>query len=240
MALKQINMSTHSNITFRTILAVILGLIVLIFSGAIFQTILTQSELINDFPGLKKTLNHTLMLLFSILLILVVNKGKLKGYGFTWNIKFPIVKVVLISILLGFLPSIILMVADLSMEDSPISDFTWLEKIIYIWLWASICEEVFTRGLIQGFLFPAKHIGFNVLNHFISLPMVIGAAFFGLMHFMLLTIGMAFFVVLMIVIFGIILGTIAGYYREQTNSLIPAIVVHMCFNIGGSLLGLFG
>ena len=42
-----------------------------------------------------------------------------------------------------------------------------------------------------------------------------------------------------IVIFGIVLGIIAGYYREQTNSLIPAIMVHMCFNIGGSLLGLF-
>jgi len=232
-------MSTHLNVTFRTILAVILGLIVLIFSGAIFQAILTQTELMNDFPGLIKTVNHTLMLVFSILLILAINKGKLKGYGFTWNIKFPIVKIVSISILLGFLPSIIIMVADLSMTDSPVSDFLWLEKIIYIWLWASICEEVFTRGLIQGFLFPVKHIGFNFLNYFISLPVMIGAVFFGTMHLMLLTLGMAFFTVLIIVIFGIILGTIAGYYREQTNSLVPAILVHMCFNIGGSLLGLF-
>ncbi len=170
-------MSTHLNVTFRTTLAVILGLIVLIFSGAIFQAILTQTELMNDFPGLIKTVNHTLMLVFSILLILAINKGKLKGYGFTWNIKFPIVKIVSISILLGFLPSIIIMVADLSMTDSPVSDFTWLEKIIYIWLWASICEEVFTRGLIQGFLFPVKHIGFNFLNYFISLPVMIGAVF---------------------------------------------------------------
>ena len=232
-------MSTHLNVTFRIILAVILGLIVLILSGAIFQTILTQTNLMIDHPGLIKTLNHTLMLVFSILLILVINKGKLKGYGFTWNIKFPIGKVILISILLGFLPSIIIMSSNLSMEDSPVSDFTWIEKIIYIWLWASICEEVFTRGLIQGFLFPAKHIGFNVLNHFISLPVVIGAVFFGLMHFMLLTIWMALFTVLIIVILGIVLGIIAGYYREHTNSLVPAILIHMCFNIGGSLLGLF-
>ena len=232
-------MTTHLNVTFRTILAVVLGLIVLIFSGAIFQIILTQSDLMNDYPGLQKTLNHTLMLVFSILLIVIINKGKLKGYGFTWNIKFPIGKLILISILLGFLPSIIIMVANFSGEDFPVSDFSWLEKIIYIWFWASICEEVFTRGLIQGFLFPAKHIGFNVLNHFISLPVIIGAVFFGTMHFMLLTFGMAFFTVLIIVVFGIILGIIAGYYREQTNSLVPAIMVHMCFNIGGSLLGLF-
>ena len=232
-------MSTHINITFRTILAVILGLIVLIFSGAIFQTILMQSDVMNDYPCLQKTFNHTLILVFSILLILVINKGKLKGYGFNLNIKFPVGKLVLISIVLGFLPSIIIMVADFSEENFPGSDFTLLEKIIYIWLWASICEEVFTRGLIQGFLLPAKHIGFNFMNRFISLPVMIGAAFFGFMHFMLLTLGLAFFAVLTIVIFGIVLGIIAGYYREQTNSLVPAIMVHMCFNIGGSLLGLF-
>jgi len=232
-------MSAHLNVAFRTILAVILGLIVLIFSGAILQTILMQSNLSDDFPGLVKTFNHTLMLVFSILMILVINKGKLKEFGFTWNIKFPIVKVVSISILLGVLPSIIIMIANLSEEVFPGSDFSWFEKIIYIWLWASICEEVFTRGLIQGFLFPAKHIGFKFLNHFLSLPVIIGATFFGLMHFMLLTLGLAFFAVFIIVIFGIVLGVIAGYYREQANSLIPAIVVHMCFNIGGSLLGFF-
>ncbi len=231
-------MSTHLNPTIRTILAVILGLLVLFLSGTIFQTILTHSNLMNDFPGLIKTLNHSLMLVFSILLILVINKGKLKEYGFTWNINFPIVKVVLISILMGILPSIILLVSNFQEKDFPGSDFNWLEKIIYIWLWASICEEVLTRGLIQGFLFPVKNIGFNFLNRFISLPVMVGAAFFGLMHFMLLTFGISFFAVITIVIFAIVLGIIAGYYREQTNSLVPAIIVHICFNIGGSILEL--
>lgn len=231
-------MSTHLNPPIRTILAVILGLLVLFLSGTIFQTILTHSNLMNDFPGLIKTLNHSLMLVFSILLILVINKGKLKEYGFTWNINFPIVKVVLISILMGILPSIILMVSNFQEKDFPGSDFNWLQKIIYIWLWDSICEEVLTRGLIQGFLFPVKNIGFNFLNRFISLPVMVGAAFFGLMHFMLLTFGISFFAVITIVIFAIVLGIIAGYYREQTNSLVPAIIVHMCFNIGGSILEL--
>ena len=154
---------------------------------------------------------------------------------------YNIVKIVSISLILGFFASVIGILFDVSSTNQlPVNDFSIIEKIVYIWVWASICEEVFTRGLIQGFLFPAKHIGFNVLNHFISLPVVIGAVFFGLMHFMLLTIGMAFFPVLIIVIFGIVLGIIAGFYREQTNSLVPAILVHMCFNIGGSLLGLFG
>lgn len=233
-------MSTHLNPIIRTILAVILGLLVLILSGAIFQTIVAHSNLMNDFPGLIKTLNHSLMLVFSILLILVINKGKLKGYGFNWNINFPILKVIIISILLGFLPSLIIMGSNFQEKDFPGSDFNWLQKIIYIWLWASICEEVFTRGLIQGFLFPVKNIGINFLNRFISLPVMVGAVFFGLMHFMLLTLGISFFIVITIVIFGIVLGIIAGYYREKTNSLVPAIIVHMCFNIGGSILEIVG
>jgi len=42
--------------------------------------------------------------------------------------------------------------------------------------------------------------------------------------------------VLNIVIFGVVLGLIAGCQKEKTGSLLPAIIVHMCFNIGASLL----
>jgi membrane protease YdiL (CAAX protease family) len=42
---------------------------------------------------------------------------------------------------------------------------------------------------------------------------------------------------------AVILGTVAGYYRDQTKSLVPAILIHALFNVGGSLrfwiLGLF-
>ena len=41
--------------------------------------------------------------------------------------------------------------------------------------------------------------------------------------------------VIAIVAFAFILGLVAGYYREKTESLIPAILVHMFANIGGSL-----
>ena len=56
--------------------------------------------------------------------------------------------------------------------------------ILTAWIYASICEEVFTRGL-------------------------------------LLLVG--------------ILGVIAGNYREKTGSLIPAILIHSFFEIGGTL-----
>ena len=55
------------------------------------------------------------------------------------------------------------------------------------------------------------------------------------MHLALFNMGVDKFTVFDIVIFGTILGVIAGYYREKTNSLVPAIIVHLCFNIGASL-----
>lgn len=228
-------MSTTAKTTLRIFLAILLGLAVLILSGTVYQL---SADVLIPYAWIKKTLNHSLMLVFSIILILIINKGKLSGYGFKWNMKIPIVKVVFICLLLGFTASLINLIDKNNQADFPSSDFSFIEKVLFIWLWASICEEVLTRGLIQGFLYPLKHIGFQFLHRYISLPVIIGAVFFGLMHLILLTLGISFLAVLDIVFFGIILGIIAGYYREQTGSIVPAIIVHMCFNIGGNILEL--
>ena len=74
--------------------------------------------------------------------------------------------------------------------------------------------------------------------------MLVGALFFASMHVMLLTTGMGSSAVFNIVLSAFILGVVAGYYREKTESLIPAIFVHMLFNVGGNctvlLIELFG
>ena len=224
----------------RTVIAILLGLLVLILSGVLMQIISVETGLFKKLPFIGKTFTHSSMLVFSVMLILILNKGNIRGYGFTWNINFPLGKIILISLLLGFTASLIIELADVSMEEyTPTKDFSFIEIIVYIWFWASICEEVLTRGLIQGFLSPVKHIGVKILRRFISLPVIAGALFFGAMHLMLLTLGTDIFVVLIIVIFAVILGFIAGYFKEQTNSLVPAILVHFCFNVGGSFLQIF-
>ena len=180
------------------------------------------------------------MLVFSVLFILIINRGNIKAYGFVWSLKFPLVKIVLMSVFIGFISSLISTLFFDETKVHPTADFSLIEKILYIWVWASICEEVLTRGLIQSFLSPLKQIGITVFNSFISLPVIVGAMFFGAMHFMLLTTGLDIFSVLNIVFFGIILGLLAGYYKEKTNSLIPAIIIHFCFNVGGSFFSLIG
>ena len=220
----------------RTVLAILLGLFVLMLSSVLMLTISTNTSLFEEVPIIEKTFTHSSMLVLSILLIILLNKGNLKGYGFNWNKNFPFYKIVLVSLFLGFVSSVIILMTNASDEFIPTKDFSLIEQIAYIWIWASICEEIFTRGLIQGFLSPLKHIGIKISKYFISLPVIVGAIFFGTMHLMLLTVGVDTFMVLNIVIFGIILGLIAGYHKEKSNSLVPAILVHFCFNVGGSFL----
>ena len=223
----------------RIVIASILGLLVLLISSILMMTISESTSLFKNLPVIDKTFIHTSMLIFSVLFILILNKGKLKGYGFVWNKNFPLDKIVLISLFFGFLSDLINKLFINTTSVGPTASFTFIEQILFIWIWASICEEVFTRGMIQGFLSPLKHIGINFFKHYISLPVIVGAVFFGAMHLMLLTLGVNIFAVINIVIFGIILGLIAGYQKERTNSLIPAIIVHFCFNVGASFLYIF-
>lgn len=220
----------------RTVIAILLGFFVLAFSGAIMMTISENTSLFKNLSFLEKTFQHTSMLLFSILFIILLSKGKLKEYGFIWNLNSPLTKVVLISLAFGLISSLVGKLFVNTTIKMPTDDFSSLEIILYIWFWASVCEEVFTRGLIQGFLTPLKHIGINIFRYYISLPVIVGAIFFGVMHFALLSFGVDIITVAIIVLFAIILGLIAGYQKEKTNSLIPAIIVHFCFNVGGSFL----
>lgn len=224
----------------RITIAILLGFIILFLSGVLMMTISEGANMFENFPAIQKSFTHTGMLIFSILLILLVNKGKLKDYGFKWSLKFPLFKIVLLSLVIGFLASAVNILFIKNESFDPTAGFTFFEIIIFIWFWASICEEVLTRGFIQGFLSPLKSYGINFLEYRISLPVIVGALFFGAMHLMLFTMGADGFFVINIVVFGTILGLIAGYHKEKTKSLLPAIIVHFCFNVGGSLLYIYG
>ncbi|MBN1513850.1 MAG: CPBP family intramembrane metalloprotease [Phycisphaerae bacterium] len=109
-----------------------------------------------------------------------------------------------------------------------------LERIILIWLIASTCEEVFYRGLLQGFLSPLAAYGVRLRIARISLPVAFCAVLFGLSHLCLIRIFPPPLVA-SILVSTTVAGLVAGYYRERTGSLIPAIAVHMTFNVVGTL-----
>ena len=107
--------------------------------------------------------------------------------------------------------------------------------VLSVVLLASICEEVFARGLVLGFLAPLKRYSLAVLRWRLSAPVLISALGFGLGHLCLLG-SMDSRMVVLIVVNAAVLGLLAGYHREKTGSILPAIAVHMAFNIVGGFL----
>jgi membrane protease YdiL (CAAX protease family) len=233
----------------RIIVAILLGLFVLnvvpYVEGLI---VLINPHTMNTFTWLIRVAEGVTMLVFSILIILFINKGNLTQYGFTLGKNVRYVKFILLSFIIGIITMLITgIIANILQSLYPVeggehfaSNYSFLETVFYVWILASISEEVLTRGLIQGFLAPLKKYGFKIFKRYISVPILISALFFGLMHIMLLTIGMNVYMVFAVVITCFILGLVAGYYREKTGSLIPAIIVHAVFNMSGALLGLLG
>jgi len=223
----------------RIVIALLLGFCVTAIAGAITmvatQTLL--ADLVKTYPWLSQFTTTTNVLILSILLILVLSKGKIATYGFALPVHMRLLWIIVIGLLLGFVSTLLTAVLP-SKGLTFVEDFSFLQTVILIWIYASIGEEILTRGLVQSYLSPLSKNGFGVLGIFISLPVLLSAFFFGFMHLPLLTLGIDISTVSIVVVFAFMVGIAAGYFREKTGSLVPAILVHMFANIGGSLCAL--
>jgi membrane protease YdiL (CAAX protease family) len=176
-------------------------------------------------------ITHTFMWILSVLIALILTKGKLKNYGFTRG-KFQLSGRIFLWVIPMAILSVIGFIASRSGQDIKGGfGLSHLQDIIFVWIYASIAEEVFTRGLLQSYLSPLARYGINLSKKLrLSLPVLFSGLFFGMMHIVAIDkMGPP------VIIFTSVLGIIAGYYREKTESLIPAIIIHALFNIGGML-----
>ena len=88
---------------------------------------------------------------------------------------------------------------------------------------APVCEEVFLRGLVQGFLLRRGHF---------KLSIVVPALLFSAMHALPFSpVGPA--LLLALLSSALALGIIAGYFRAVSGSLLPAFLAHFWFNLVG-------
>lgn len=178
---------------------------------------------------------HTIMLATSLLIMWYLSRGELSSYGFKRG-SFRMTP----TILLWGIPTSVLSVLQFvaSRSGAPtqeILNLTRGQTILFIWIYASTCEEIFVRGLLQGYLAPLERHKITLVGKQISAPVPLCAIFFGAMHVVLWPRIGPQAIVPMILATG--LGLVAGYYREKTGSLLPAIFVHALFNVGGSLPG---
>jgi membrane protease YdiL (CAAX protease family) len=183
---------------------------------------------------------QVVLLATSLVLMLVLGGGPAR-YGFQAIQLSKVARPVLVSLVVG------LAVIGLTMlwavgggvagegavrEASPGGP---LKMLLSVWILASISEEVFFRGLLMGFLAPLKDWGVRLLTVRVSIPVALCALLFGLGHLPLVGIVGARMTA-SIIVSAVVLGLVAGHYREQTGSLLPAIAVHMVFNVAGGIV----
>lgn len=172
-----------------------------------------------------------LMLGLSLIAMAVVTRGRFRLFGFTFGrYRFSP------SILLWVLPmAVFVTLGTISQPRGAVQhsfvNFTPLQAIIYIWIYSSICEEILVRGLLQTLLRDIEAATPD--PRWWTVPTVISAVFFGAMHSVLIPLlGSG---AIPIILAATVLGFVSAHYRQATGSLVPAVIVHLLFNIGGSL-----
>jgi membrane protease YdiL (CAAX protease family) len=239
--MKTILQKTKSNLFFSVLFAIAIGLVVL-FLSKYLNNILKH----NVFENLElnfyssNVIYKLLLLLFSILAIFILKTDSLKEFGFRASEKIKVGRFLLISIgiiigsfIIGniIFNGILRTAFPVEGGGQGFPKSTVIQTILTVWIWSSICEEVLTRGLVQGIMNSHTKIKFIRL----SVPVWISGLFFGAMHLSLLKTDMDIWFVSFIVFNTTVLGLLAAFYREKTKSIYPAIFLHFLANVIGSL-----
>lgn len=218
-----------------------LGYIIYTGSGKISsQLVKLLPEIFQTDFYLKNISLKFLFVVFSIVAMLLIPKMKLRDFGLRLPKKINYFKLIWQTVALtigggviygllfmGLLRSLFGDTGEMGFPDSG----SFLKTIITVWLWSSICEEILNRGLIQSLLNVFKKYKFCRL----TLSVWISGIIFGAMHFSVLRFSSSIFFVLFIVCGATTLGVLAAYYREKSESVYPAIMVHILGNVAGSL-----
>ncbi len=187
---------------------------------------------------MRSDVTQLVFLSASLILMFILSKGNVSSYGLRGTSLRQLGRCLAVgscaAVVVGFLAMVVG-----SMGGPPggegvggPSEWGFLKLVISVWVVASTSEEMLFRGLIQSFLAPLKHHGVRLLGRRLSLPVTVAAVGLGRSHLGLLR-RMASPMVALIVVSATVVGFIAGYYREKTGSIVPAIAVHMIFNIIG-------
>ncbi len=219
---------------------IIYGLIItlIIFSVSLF----TGSKLHLNIEFIPNSfVTDSVMLLLSVTAIFSLRSNV------NYKISLPKLKNIFKPILFGVLATIIVNISTaiitklLGGENElhfVLKEMSPLQVFIFVFIYASIVEEILFRGFLMNILKPLYTKKVHIFKRDISFPVILSAFVFGLAHLAVITTGAGNFFLLRIVIFTTILGLIAGYYQEKYDNNVFAIIVHMSGNLLGVISAL--
>jgi len=178
-------------------------------------------------------ITHTSILILSLLAIYLMRERMV------YRIALPKFRSIFRPILFGLLANILvnipltILIKLLGGEIESLSvlkEFSPLQLLLFVAVYAAIAEELLFRGFLLNFLKPLRNKGISVLNRRLSLPVIISAIMFGLAHIVIISAGADVVLVFRTVIFTFVLGLVAGYYQEKYDNNAYPIIVHMSAN----------
>lgn len=178
---------------------------------------------------------HLTMLIVSLIILVLFSKNRLHLCGFTMG-NFRLRPSFFLWFLPTAVPATLVTLFTPDVESShPVSDFSKIQIVLFVWVLASISEEIAVRGLFQSLAYK-NFIGSPTGKWYrLSIQVIFSGLLFGAMHLGLLRRMGAEAVP--VIVLTTILGIVTAKYRETTGSIVPAILIHMMFNIGGQLPG---
>lgn len=220
---------------FALLLLAIVYLPVFIFISFLMMNSHQFATKVQATPWLPVPIVAGITLVMALILISIFSRFNFSDYGFKLSGDLMILKALMCGVVIGgvlsfagsFVPS----------RELSFGSLTFLQQLLVFWIVASVTEEIIFRGLIQTYL--SWHISGSVtiFRSQLTIAGLITAIFFGLVHLALLSQGATTFQAIAIGLIALILGIIAGYFRDKTGSLVAPIIVHSLFNITGSIVG---
>jgi membrane protease YdiL (CAAX protease family) len=180
---------------------------------------------------------HVYLLLLCVIVAVLLGDWRLTILGLRSSSMKFLVQASLAGLAVGSLSSTVSLAMRVR-EPTFFRSLSVPQVIVFVWLLASLAEEVLTRGLLQGMMSAWAGRPVNLFFVRLHAPVIVSAAFFGAMHLPLLGMGADRAAVAIIVTSAFVLGLIAGQFRHRTGSLWPAMAAHSCANVAGTLLGL--
>ncbi len=181
----------------------------------------------------------------ALLAIAILGHGRFRDYGFrvpqpdrpTGAALLRWIPIGLLALGIGAVTSVVVL-ATHAIGNQLLKELKIWQVILFVWLFSSTIEEIFTRGFLQSHIALGIAADPSARPPRIGAPAWISAAAFASMHLILLTSGVELKSVVIILSFTFSLGLLAAQQRARTGSLVPAIGVHMLGNVGGMVGGI--
>ena len=220
----------------KTLKIILIGLALFVASSLSSYSIVSISQ--TDLIWFQQVVMKCLLLLLSLFSIRFILKASWSDAGFKKPaIPMKKAKIIIAGMILGAFATLLIFITP-AKGYAMIKQLSLIQFFLIIVFWSSVVEEIFIRGFIQTGLKHLQEKKIQILRFHISQSILISALIFAGMHLSLLFFDVDYWTVLIVVLSTFLLGLVAGYYREKYDSILPAIITHMFFNVGGIVGGI--